>query len=60
MCRRTPFQLEDLADGVGIRRVRTESVDRFCRECNDLAFAQGLNGLVDLVLGSRAVTIERE
>ena len=48
---RPALQLEDLADGVGIRRVGAESVDRFGRERDDLAFAQRLDRLVDLVLG---------
>ena len=48
--RRPTLQLEYLADGIRILRVRAEPIDGFGRERDDLAFAQGLDGLVDLVL----------
>ncbi len=44
------LQLEDLADGVGIRSGGAEAIDRFRRERDDLAFAQRFDRLVDLVL----------
>ena len=50
MRRRPALQLEDLADGVGILRVGAEPVDGFGRKRDDLAFAQGLDGLVDFFL----------
>ena len=48
--RRPALQFEYLPDGIRILRIGAEPVDGFRRKRDDLAFAQGLHGLVDLIL----------